>query len=110
MLISIPVDRKGLGDGRSLLALWRAIALLTSWWSTWSKSMWPARVHARSMAAGAGEGRSPQDSDRTASLSETCEGHRPGALAVASEVDGSRVEPALSAYRNFWVDEFEIGP
>ncbi|HKH83908.1 MAG TPA: hypothetical protein VKA25_09515 [Gemmatimonadales bacterium] len=68
------------------------------------------RVHAGD-PAGAAEARSPQDSDQGASLSDLglpeetvrayAEGTSRGGVLVAAQVEGSRVERIVAAYREY---------
>ena len=62
-------------------------------------------------AGGAAEARSPQDSDQEASLSDLClseerdrsyaEGIASGAVLVAAQVEGHRLDPIVAVYREY---------
>jgi hypothetical protein len=74
------------------------------------------RVFARD-ATGAGEARSPQDSDQGASLSDLglpeqtvhayAEGIGSGSVLVAAQVEGDRVKRIVAAYREYGAAEID---
>ena len=76
------------------------------------------RVHAGD-AASAAEARSPQDNDQGASLSDLglpeekvrayTEGLGRGGILVAAQIEGSRIESVLAAYREYGAADLDTG-